>query len=163
MLLLWGMLTGCGYFLATPTVEVRDVAIVGLSPAGLDLELLLTVTNPNSVPITLTGYTYDLQISALPMTTGGARQEVLFKAAGPTDVRLPVRLSFAALAELLKRGIDPERVPYRLQAGLQVATPLGERVIAIDAAGFFTIPKRYRPAEWLKSLQGIVDNLLPTP
>jgi hypothetical protein len=74
-----------------------------------------------------------------------------------------VHLSFAAVVELLKRRPDPDRVPYRLQAGLQVDTPLGERVIAIDKDGMFTIPHRYRPNEWLNSLQGALDGLLRTP
>jgi LEA14-like dessication related protein len=162
-MLLWGVLAGCGLFFITPTVEVKDVAIVALNARGLDLEVLLAVSNHNSFPLTLTGYNYDLQISALPMTKGGDRQEMVFKAGSPTDVRLPVHLTFASLLELLKRRLDPDRVPYRLQAGLQVNTPLGERVIAIDKDGIFAIPPRYRPTEWLNSLQGALDSMLRTP
>jgi LEA14-like dessication related protein len=157
------VLAGCGLLFTTPTVEVKDVAIVGIAADGLDLELLLTVTNANAVSLTLTGYTYDLQVSALPLTKGGARQRVEFKAEGTTAVRLPIRLNYASLLELLKRRVDPDQIPYRLQAGLQVETPLGERVIAIDRDGMIAIPKRYRPAEWYRTLQGAVRDLLPTP
>ena len=156
------LLGGCGLFFTSPVVEVRDVAIVGLDPGGIDVELYLTVTNPNSFPITLTGYNYDLRVSALPLTKGGARQSLTFKAEAATDVRLPVRVALANLLDLLKRRPDPDRLPYRLEAALQVDTPVGERVIAVDRDGTFAIPERYRPAQWLKTLQSIVNDLIPT-
>lgn len=153
---------GCGLFFLSPTVEVREVAIVGFDPGGLDCELYLTVTNPNSFSITLTGYNYDLHVYALPLAKGGAREDLVFKANGATDLRLPVRLPLPAVIELLKRRPDPDRIPYRLVAGLQVATPLGERVLSIDRDGIFAIPPAYRPSQWLNALQGMAQDLLLT-
>jgi LEA14-like dessication related protein len=159
-LLLFGVQSGCGLIFSSPEVVVKDVTIVGLDPTGLDLELYISVVNPNTFPIILTGYNYDLHVSALPLAKGGARQSLEFKANATTAVRLPVRLAMGSVVELLKRRPDPERIPYRLLAGLQIDTPLGERVVAIDKDGSFTIPPRYRPSQWLKSFQGAVDELL---
>jgi LEA14-like dessication related protein len=152
------MLTGCSLFIAEPSVQVKDVGIVGLDGNGVEIELLLAVTNPNPYRVKLTGYSYDLKVMALPLAKGGAREALDFQGGGTvTDLRLPVRVSLSTLYELLKRRPDPDNVPYTLDAGLELDSPLGLRTIPVEKRGTFKVPERYRPEFFLKQLRNIVS------
>jgi LEA14-like dessication related protein len=147
-------LAGCSFLVGEPEVRVERLNVVGADSKGVDLELYLSVTNPNSFAVTLTGYSYDLQVTTLSLAKGGARNRVAFKGGTTTDLRLPLRVEYGALVEVLKRRPDPERVPYRLQAGLELATPLGQLLVPIDREETFAIPKEYRPDYYLQQLKG---------
>ena len=152
------MLAGCSLFISEPSVQVKDVGIVGLDSNGVEIELLLSVTNPNPYRVKLTGYNYDLKVMALPLAKGGARETLDFKGGGAvTELRLPVRVSLAALYELLKRRPDPDGIPYTLDAGLELDSPLGLHTIPVEQRGTFKIPERYRPEFFLKQFRNLLS------
>jgi LEA14-like dessication related protein len=152
------MLTGCSLFITAPSVQVKDVGIVGLDSNGVEIELLLAVTNPNPYRVKLTGYNYDLKVMALPLAKGGGRETLDFQGGGTvTDLRLPVRVSLSTLYELLKRRPDPDNIPYTLDAGLELDSPLGVHAIPVEKRGTFKVPERYRPEFFLKQLRNIVS------
>lgn len=160
LLILLLLLPGCSLFFVQPTVSVQDLAIVGLDSGGIECELYLRVDNPNNFAITLTGYTYDLNVFALPFTNGGSQREVPFPANAPTDVRLPVRVKIGAFYELFKRRPDPDKIPYHLTGSLQLSTPLGHELIPFDKKGLFAIPASYRPDHWLKQFKEGMQEIL---
>ena len=152
-------LSGCSLFLSEPRVAVKDVAVTRIGADGVDIELLLGVTNNNSFALTLTGYSYDLQVLALPLTTGGDRRRIDSPGPATTDVRLPFRVPFRSVMEILKRHPDPAAIPYRLTGALEVETPLGARLVPVSSTGTFSVPQRYRPAEILKGFTGAINSL----
>lgn len=152
---------GCSLFLEKPEVKVKDLNVVGVGAGGLDLEFLMTVTNPNSFPVVLKGYTYDLSIMALPLTKGGIRERVEFPAGKATDVRLPFRVAYGDLWEILKRQPDPNRIPYNLVAGLEVETPFGTSTVPVSKASEFAVPERYRSSGLLKGAKEFLNGLRP--
>lgn len=152
-------LSGCSLFLSEPRVAVKDVAVTRIGADGVDIELLLGVTNDNSFALTLTGYSYDLQVLALPLTTGGDRRRIEFPGTATTDVRLPFRVPFRSVMEILKRHPDPAAIPYRLTGALEVETPLGARLVPVSSTGTFSVPQRYRPADILKGFTGAINSL----
>lgn len=152
-------LSGCSLFLSEPRVAVKDVAVTGFGADGVDIELLLGVTNENSFALSLTGYSYDLQVLALPLTTGGDRRRIEFPGGATTDVRLPFRVPFRSVMEILKRHPDPAAIPYRLTGSLEVETPLGLTLVPVSSTGTFSVPKRYRPAEILKGFTEAINGL----
>lgn len=154
------LLTGCALFLSAPDVQVNDVAIVGIDSKAVEVELYFTITNPNSYPLKLLGYSYDLQVMALPLAKGGARESIEFKAGSATDVRLPVRVMFRSLYEILKRGPNPDKMPYTLNAGLEVDSPLGVHTFPVEKSGSFKVPEKYRPAFYLKQFRNIIGELV---
>lgn len=151
---------GCGLLLNPPDVQVKDVSVVAFDSKAVEVELFLTVNNPNPFSLRLLGYSYDLKVMALPLATGGARETVEFKAGTTTDVRLPVRVAFRNVYELLKRGPDPEKLPYTLNAGLEVDSPLGIHVFPVEKNGIMKIPEKYRPGNYLKQLKIIIGGLV---
>lgn len=152
------ILSGCSLFITEPSVQVKDVGIVGFDGNGVEIELLLAVTNPNPYRVKLTGYNYDLKVMALPLAKGGARETLNFNGGGAvTDLRLPVRVPLSTLYELMKRRPDPDNIPYTLDAALELDSPLGLHTIPVEKRGIFKLPERYRPEFILKSLQSLLS------
>ena len=146
LLLVLVALSGCTSFVAHPVVTVEDLNVVSLDPTGAGMELYLKVKNPNSFDVMLEGYSYDLKVMALPLAKGGAREELKFPAKGEADVRIPIRISYQDLIEILKRKPDPDRIPYQVAAGLELETPMGEMTVPVQRTGTYAIPKQYRPS-----------------
>jgi LEA14-like dessication related protein len=154
------LLSGCTMFVAEPTVTVQRATIMNLDTRGVDLEFLLAVHNPNSFEITLNGYHYDLRVVTLPVARGGSRERVEFRGKGTTDIRLPVRIEYKDLLSIMKHRPDPDKIPYRLQADLDVETPVGQLLIPIDKTDAFAVPDHYRPFFYLKEIPEFVRQLL---
>jgi LEA14-like dessication related protein len=146
------LLTGCSAMVQKPVVTVKDLNVVSLDPGGAGMELRLNVENKNRFDITMQGYSYNLDIMTLPLAKGGAREEIRFPANAATDLRIPIRISFSDLLEILKQKPDFDKIPYHVTAGLDVDTPVGQLTVPIDREGTYAIPKEYRPSNLLNSL-----------
>ncbi|MCM0082471.1 LEA type 2 family protein [Geomonas sp. Red32] len=145
-------LTGCSMFVKAPTVKVKSLTVTSLDPGGLGMELLLAVTNPNFYDLKLKGYSYDLKVMALPLAKGGAREEVKFPSDVETELRIPIRVAYGDLVEILKKAPDADRIPYQLSAGLDVDTLIGQTTIPVNQTGTYAIPKSFRPSNLLNRL-----------
>lgn len=152
LLLMFLFLTGCTMLVREPVVSVKDLNVVSLDTAGAGMELYLTVQNSNPFDISLMGYSYDLKVMTLPLARGGGREEIKFASKAATDLRIPIRVSYGDLLEILKRQPDPDDIPYRLSAGLDLATPLGQLTVPVNRTGSYAIPKQYRPTAIIDSL-----------
>lgn len=141
LLLLLLMTAGCSSLIQEPLVALKRSNIIGLDTAGADLEFYLGITNPNSFDLSLLGYTYDLRVMTLPLAASGLQEAILIPAGRETDMRLPVRVTFADLLEILKRRPDPDKIPYQINARLHIKSPLGEMVIPVEMDGSFALPK----------------------
>jgi len=144
------LLNGCSLFMSKPEIAVKGVEIASVNRAGVEMDFLIAVTNPNSYSLKLTGYSYNLSVSALPLAKGENHEVVEFSGNTTTAIRLPVRVTFQDLLEILKRRPDPEHIPYQLTAGLDLQTPFGYVVIPVDKSGTFAVPQKFRPDRFLK-------------
>lgn len=156
LLVLFVFTGGCTAFFKDPKVTVKDLSVVSLDGGGATMELYLTVENPNRFDIKLLGYNYDLRVIALPAAKGAGRQEITFSAKDSTDVRIPVKVAFSDLWEILKRRPDPAGVPYQLKAGLELDTPAGMLTVPVEKKGTYVVPEKFRPS----SLFGTMTDLL---
>jgi len=152
-------LAGCSLFLETPQVTVKNVNLVGLDTTGVELEFYLGVNNPNPFAVTLRGYSYDVQVMTLPVAKGGSREPVRFESRSETDMRLPVRIQYSDLVEILKRRPDPDRIPYRLNAGLELDSSMGSFLVPVEKKDTFSVPEQYRPSTAVKRLTDLFDRI----
>ncbi len=146
LLLLLALLTGCKLLVKEPVVTVKDLSVVSLTGAGAGMELRLNVQNPNAFDLSLLGYSYQLTVLERPLATGVAREEIKFPSGGQTELRIPIKISYADLLEIFNRKPDPENIPYQLSAALNLDTPLGKMTVPVQRSGTYAIPKQYRPA-----------------
>lgn len=157
LLLLVTLIAGCtSVFVKEPVVTVKGLNMVSLDAGGAAMEVNLVVENPNGYNIKLLGYSYDLQVMSLPLVKGGARDEIDFAPKAATEVRIPLRIAYGDLIALMKRNPDPDQVPYRLKAGLDLDTPVGHMTVPIDRNGTYRIPKQYRPSYYLDRFKDLL-------
>jgi LEA14-like dessication related protein len=147
------MLPGCASFIQTPRVTLNNTSMVSLDTSGITIEFHLGVTNPNPFNLSLLGYTYDLKVLTLPLSSGGNQETILFPAGKETDMRLPVRLKFSDLLELINHAPDPDTIPYQLNTILKLKTPLGEIAVPVEKSAVLTVPEQYRPAAYINRLR----------
>jgi LEA14-like dessication related protein len=152
LLLVFIALTGCSLLMAKPEVALKSVTLAGVDQKGVELDFLMAVTNPNSFKLNLTGYSYNLIVSSMPLALGESSDEIQFAGNSSTDVRLPVRVSFSDLMQIIKKSPDPEHIPYQLKAGLNLQTPFGHMAIPVEKQGTFAIPSQYQPTRILKQI-----------
>jgi LEA14-like dessication related protein len=143
-------LTGCSLFINKPEVEVKSVTLTGADAKGVGIDILLSVANPNSYKLTLSGYRFDLYVSSLPLTRGESGDTIEFPGKTVTDVRLPARVEFRDLLKVLKAVPDPDQVPYRLKAAFNMHAPLGSFLVPVDRTGTFAMPRNLPIASFLK-------------
>ena len=143
--LLFTLLSGCSSIIREPRITIKGTSLVGFNSSGVDVEFYLGITNPNFFDLSLLGYTYDLRIMTLPLSTGGSQESVSFSAEKETDMRLPIHLTFRDMLEIIKRQPDLDRLPYRMNARLYLKSPLGEMVIPVEKVDTLSVPKQYRP------------------
>jgi LEA14-like dessication related protein len=158
LLLVCIALTGCSLFMAKPEVAVKSVTLAGLDRKGVQLDFLLAVTNPNSYKLNLTGYSYDLLVSAMPLAQGESRDAIELAGNAATDVRLPVKVSFRDLLQVVRKSPDPDHIPYQLKAALNLQTPLGHLAIPVDKQGTFSVPSQYQPSRFMKQINKFLEN-----
>lgn len=159
ILLLLTLFTGCSYITQEPRIAIKGTGLTGLDSSGIDIEFYLGITNPNSFDLSLLGYTYDLRVMTLPLSTGGSQETVIFPAGKETDMRLPVHLKFSELLEIIKRQPDLDKLPYRMNARLHLKHPLGEMVIPFEKSDTLNVPERYRPGAAIDRLRDALRNI----
>jgi len=152
LLIICLFLCGCSLFITKPEVAIKTVTLTGLDRGGIEMEFLLAVNNPNSYKLKLMGYNYNLFMSALPLASGENHDVVEFAGNSITDIKLPTRIAFKDLLEVMKNSPDLDHIPYQLKAGLDVKAPFGRTVIPVNKTGTLAVPKQYQPARFLKQL-----------
>ena len=152
--------SGCASLVKAPQVTVRSTNIVSVDTSGFDIELLIGVENKNSFDVSLLGYTYDLQVMAVPFSSGGLQKGALFPAGQTVDIRLPFRVHHSDLLGILKRRPDLDRVPYSVDARLNLDTPVGELTIPLKKSDTVSVPAAYRPGTYFKRLLQPLKELL---
>jgi LEA14-like dessication related protein len=145
-------ISGCASLVKPPHVTVLSSNVVSVDTAGFDIELLIGVDNPNLFDVSLLGYTYELQVMSVPMSGGGPLQGVFFPSGQVVDVRLPFRIHHTDLLGVIKRRPDFDRIPYSVDAKLNLATPFGEIVIPVKKSGIVSVPIDYRPGTFFKRM-----------
>lgn len=157
ILLFCMFLTGCTMFMTPPEIIVRDVTLVGADRDGVEMDLGLAVINHNSSSIKLTRYNYYLLVAELPMSKGEGREPFEFAADSTTDIKVPIRITYRDLLEILKRIPDPDHIPYQITANFDLKTGFGPVTIPAAKNGYFAVPQRYRPGQIFKELNELLQ------
>jgi LEA14-like dessication related protein len=142
-----------------PTVSFDGLKVTGAGSEGLDLVVDLQVQNPNIFPVTVRGYRYALTVTGLPFGSGREQNEVTLVPQSATRVQIPARIPFAAILQLLENRLDPDRIPYGLDAVLELSTPFGAQRLPVNHSGLFSVPQKYRPDQYLQQLRRLIPEI----
>lgn len=125
-----------------PDVRVTGTELVRLTPTGADLEARFAVTNPNAFAITLGALDYDLAVNGAHLFSGEQSQGDRLEAGAQQEVRLPVTLDFAELANFLSGYSDMDTLAYAIDTGMTFSVPVAGNVrVPVRASGEVPVPR----------------------
>lgn len=144
------LVAGCAVLVQDPIVKINSTNLAGIDSAGVDVEFLIGIENPNPFDLELLNYTFDLQVMTLPFSHGESKLKSLFPSGQIANVRLPIRIKYSDMIEIIKRRPDLDKIPYSLNARLNVKTPVGEISVPVERNDSVSVPEVYRPGTYLK-------------
>lgn len=125
-----------------PEVELRNVDVRDLSYDDVTLDFEFLVTNPNDVAVKLQGLDYALDVNGKSLVKGETQEALRLAANGSAPVRLPLTVTFRDLvANLATLFSSRSSVPYALDAGFGLDTPIGVVRVPVEASGEVPLPK----------------------
>ncbi len=121
-----------------PELDVKNVRITGLSFDAVDLTLDIEASNLNPLPISLTGFDYNLKINNASFLQGQQKESFTIAARDATVFRIPVSLNYKDLYATFRTLRDQDLTSYRIAGGVSFNLPvLGSTRIPFGADGEF--------------------------
>jgi len=121
-----------------PVVSFREVKLNGIGLTGGDLDVVLSVYNPNGFDLKATRLTYELLVDSTALGTGALTELFTVQDKDSTTVRLPINFQFAGLGAAGRQLLSTGAVNYRVRGDVTVDTPLGNFTRPYDRTGRYT-------------------------
>jgi len=113
-------------FVSTPTVELRDVQVVGLGFKNQTFLLSFDVDNPNPFPLPVNNVDYGVTLDGQRFASGTTGSEFTVPAGGATQFAISIELDLLQTApqllSIIRDGVR-QQIPYELQGRFGVDLP----------------------------------------
>lgn len=123
---------------AEPIVTFKDVKINGLGLTGGNLDVVLSVYNPNNFRLDGTRLTYKLLVDSVTFGSGAYTTRFTVQEKDSSLIRLPLSFSYSGIGEAGRQLMNTGTVNYRVTGDVTVATPLGNFTRPYDQTGRFS-------------------------
>lgn len=120
---LLSVLFGCSSLkkvIEPPKVKLQEVNITKLSALNADLEIILSVKNPNNINFDVKNLKYALDINDKTVTTGTMKEKVLVKGKETTMVSVPLRVLYKDILSSAFMLLKKEGVPYLVKGSVEI-------------------------------------------
>ena len=71
-----------------------------------------------------------------------------------TDIQVPVRVTYGNALDIIMKRPNPTSIPYQLEAGLDIVTPVGTLNFPVTTSGTIAVPRDKLKVQVLKSIGG---------
>ncbi len=136
--LVTGACAAFGKSFEEPVVTLKDVVITGLGATGGNLDVVLNVYNPNGYKLEAVGMTYQVDVESTKVGEGELADHFVVQKGDSSEVRMPVRFTYAGLGVAGRSLITSGAVNYRVKGDLTVSTPLGNYKRPYDRTGRYS-------------------------
>lgn len=103
-----------------PKVKLQEIHITKLSALNADLEIILSVKNPNNINFDVKNLKYSLDINDKTVTTGTMKEKILVKRKDTTMVAVPLRVNYKDILSSALMLLQKEGVPYMVKGSVEV-------------------------------------------
>lgn len=131
---------GLGSF-SEPIVRLKDVQITGLGLQGGSVDVRLSVYNPNKFKLDAIKMTYKVDIDSIPLGDGELGDRFVVQSNDSSEVRLPVRFTYAGLGAAGQSLLRAGSINYRVRGDFTVSTPLGNYTRPYNQTGRYSTVK----------------------
>ncbi len=103
-----------------PKVKLQEINITKLSALNADLEIILSVKNPNNINFDVKNLKYALDINDKTVTTGTMKEKVLVKGKETTMVSIPLRVLYKDILSSAFMLLQKKGVPYLVKGSVEI-------------------------------------------
>jgi LEA14-like dessication related protein len=142
------LLNACspGRYFSRPEVTLEGVEKGKITLSGIDASVVLEVTNPNRVDVTLHRFSYRLFLADALVTEGELTDPITLPGRQMVHPRLPVHFPWEGLEGLSVALLDRSEIPYLLEGNMTLRVLGGNWEIPIHREGkVSTRPKTSPP------------------
>ncbi len=121
-----------------PVVKLQNVAITGLGISGGNVDVVLSVYNPNAYNLSALSFTYNVDVESIRLGSGQLGQSFVVQQGDTTVVRLPVSFTYLGIGAAGRQLLQSGAVTYRVTGDFTVSTPIGNFTRPYDQTGRYT-------------------------
>ena len=126
-----------------PIVNLRDVRVLGLGTQGGNLEVQLSVYNPNNYRLDATRLTYRVFVGdSVGVANGAIDTQTSVQAGDSTVVRVPVAFTYSGVGAAAMQLMRTGSVNYRVAGDVTVGSVVGNFTVPYNATGQFNALSR---------------------
>lgn len=108
-----------------PVVSLQDVAITGLGLTGGNVDVVLSVYNPNGFSLNALSMTYIVDVESIQLGSGQLGQSFVVQQGDTSIVRLPLSFTYLGIGTAGRQLLQSGAVNYRVRGDFTVSTPIG--------------------------------------
>ena len=124
-----------------PTFAFKRLSLGDLSLAGLTLDTVWSLDNPNSIGISLASVDYALFIEDKQVLAGAPKEGLQVAPNGSTELHFPGAFKFQDVAAVVETFLNKDLATYRAEGSIGVQTPIGVIRLPLAKSGEFEVPK----------------------
>jgi LEA14-like dessication related protein len=125
-----------------PVVSLRDVRVVGLGITGGNLDVVLSVYNPNGYRLDATKLRYRVQVDSTQVGIGEIDNRFTVNDKDSTIVRIPVQFTYAGLGAAGRSIMNTGALNYRVTGEVTVGTAFGDHTVPFSQTGRYSTLSR---------------------
>lgn len=126
-----------------PTVNLRDVRVLGLGTTGGQLEVALAVYNPNNYRLDATRMTYRVFVGdTVGLASGALDTRTTVQASDSTIVKIPVAFTYSGLGTAATQLLRTGSVNYKVAGDVTVGSVVGNFTVPYSTTGHFNTMAR---------------------
>jgi LEA14-like dessication related protein len=121
-----------------PVVRLQSVRVNGVGLTGGNLDVRLSVYNPNGYRLDATRMTYNVLVGdSVQLATGIVETRFTVDGKDSSVVPIPVNFTFAGIGAAGRQLLNSGGVNYRVQGDVTVGTVVGNFAVPYSATGRF--------------------------
>jgi LEA14-like dessication related protein len=121
-----------------PIVRLQDVRVNGVGLTGGNLDVRLSVYNPNGYRLDATRMTYNVLVGdSVPFATGTVNTRFTVDGKDSSVVPIPVNFTYSGIGAAGRQLLNSGGVNYRVQGDVTVGTVVGNFSVPYSATGRF--------------------------
>ncbi len=133
------LLTSCAS-IEPPTVTLTGVDVEGVSMDGVELTLLVDVTNPNVFGASVGKLNYEIFVDDTELANGNQLDSVMIEAGKTVEVGIPFTLTWTGMKESLKEITDGNEHEWKIKGYATLSKGVVSKTFTFDESGSFTGP-----------------------
>jgi LEA14-like dessication related protein len=123
-----------------PVVNLKDVKVRGIGLTGGNLDVVLSVYNPNQYRLDATRLTYKVALGgdSVTLASGALDSRFTVQDRDSTMVTIPVSFTYAGIGRAGREILNTGAVNYHVLGDVTVGSPVGNFTIPYSSTGRFT-------------------------